>query len=236
MLEVLFEDESLIAIAKPAGLPSQQTPDPKRSHVLSELARQFPTQKFYLHHRLDKDTSGVLLLGKDPRVNAGLTEIFREHRLTKTYQCLCLRGPKSQVLKNGETLVQNHLAPVRASGKNLMRMVIVKKGGWFAETHLRLEETFQELDLFTATPKTGRTHQIRIHCGSLFRPIAGDSLYGGKSSAVPRLMLHAKSLRLVHPLTQKEILIESPLPADFSSVLTRLRKPASIATESFSSL
>jgi RluA family pseudouridine synthase len=229
-MEILFEDEFLLAVHKPAGLPSQQTPDPKRAHVVSELQKQFPGQRFFLHHRLDKDTSGVLLLSKHPKANPGLTEIFRNHLAQKTYLCLCLKGVKSQSPPEGQwpLTVINHLAPVRGQGQKLMRMVIVKKGGSRAETDLQCLEVFSEMDLFECKPKTGRTHQIRVHMASLYRPIAGDSLYGGKSTLVPRLMLHAKTLQFIHPVTQAPVVIEASLPSDFLGVLNSMRSKVTL--------
>ena len=223
-IEILYEDSDIIAIHKPAGIPSQSTPDPRRPHILGLLQKQRPDQIFFLHHRLDKDTSGVMVLGLSPRANPGLTDLFREHRIQKTYHCLCLRSEKSFTPEGGiwPLRIQNHLAPVK-SGSKLMRMVVVKKGGWKAETEVKLSQSLAQFDLFEARPLTGRTHQIRVHMAGLFRPIAGDSLYGGKSSEVPRLMLHASSLQLRHPCTGHELLIKAPWPPDFSTLASRKR-------------
>ena len=222
-LSILFEDEDLIAVLKPAGLASQSTPDPKRPHVISVLQQQYP-HPYFLHHRLDRDTSGVLLLGKTKRVNAGLTEIFREHQIKKTYWALSLnRTPDNPRLLARNFTISDHLAPVRGAGKKLMRMVKVKTGGWQAETHFSLLESFGTFHLIEAKPVTGRTHQIRVHLAGEKLPIAGDFLYGGKSSAVPRILLHAKTLQFVHPLSQKDLILEAPLPKDFQTVLEGLR-------------
>ena len=135
MIEVLYQDQDLIFINKPAGLPSQQTIDPRRPHVISELKKQFPEIKFYLHHRLDKDTSGVLVLSKSERVNSALTDIFRQHQIEKEYLALT---KKTKSIADKNWTVKNFMAPVRESNKKLMRMVVVKKGGWSAETHFEL--------------------------------------------------------------------------------------------------
>jgi RluA family pseudouridine synthase len=226
-LQILFEDEDLIAVNKPAGLPSQGTVDPRRPHVISVLKQQMPTgREFFLHHRLDKDTSGVLLLGKSKRANAPLTEIFREHQIEKIYWAVSLR--KNATSEKGPQAVQfevqDHLAPVRGAGKQLMRMVQVKKGGWAAETYFRTLQESKDFFLFEARPITGRTHQIRVHLAGLKLPIAGDFLYGGKSSEVPRLMLHAKTLSLKHPISQEPLTIEAPLPKDFQSLIDKFFK------------
>ena len=212
--QILFEDEDLLAIAKPAGMLSQQSLDKKRLHVTSWVQKELGLHT-YLHHRLDKDTSGVLLLGKSKRVNAGLTEIFREHQLTKVYVALTKpQGP------SGQFEMINHIAPVRGEGKKLLRMVAVKSGGWKAETHFRTLAENEKFHAVEATPITGRTHQIRVHLAGLKKPIWGDFLYGGKSTAFPRLMLHAKRLSLIHPITKESLLIEAPLPKDFLSFIS----------------
>lgn len=220
MIEVLFEDEDLIFINKPAGLPSQQTLDKNRPHVVSELYKQFPEQDFFLHHRLDKDTTGVMLLGKSERVNKALTEIFRQHQIQKKYIAFIKKTPPLP----GETwTVKNYMAPVRETNKNRMRMVVVKKGGWPAETHFKKINETADFYVVQASPITGRTHQIRVHLACEKRPILGDNLYGGKSTLVPRLMLHAWQLSLKHPITGADMTIEAPWPKDMLSLLNKDR-------------
>jgi RluA family pseudouridine synthase len=220
MIEVLFADDDIIFVNKPAGLNSQQTLDKKIPHVTSQLEKQFPGQKFYLHHRLDRDTSGVMLLGKSERANKFLTDIFREHKIQKTYLAFI---KKEKPITEKKWTVKNHLAPVRdkAAGKKLMRMVVVKKGGWGAETHFELIEEKPNFYVVEAHPVTGRTHQIRVHLACERRPILGDNLYGGKSTIVPRLMLHALRLQVVHPITQQDLTVEAPLPQDMRTLLYR---------------
>jgi RluA family pseudouridine synthase len=220
MIEVLFADDDLIFINKPAGLNSQATLDKRIPHVVSELEKQFPAQKFYLHHRLDRDTSGVMLLGKSERANKHLTDIFREHKIQKTYLAFI---KKEKPLTEKTWAVKNYLAPVRdkAAGKKLMRMVVVKKGGWPAETHFELVNEKPNFYVVQAQPVTGRTHQIRVHLACERRPILGDNLYGGKSTIVPRLMLHALKLEVVHPLTGEKLSVEASLPQDMSTLLSK---------------
>lgn len=222
--QVLFEDDDLLAVMKPAGLLSQQSSDKKNPHVLSWVEQHLGL-KTALHHRLDKDTSGVMILGKSKRINAGLTDLFREHKLQKTYWALSKPIADSNPAKATaaqEFSVNNRVAPVRDAKKRMLRMVTVKSGGWSAETHFKVRAQTPEFDWIEASPVTGRTHQIRIHLAGVKRPIWGDSLYGGKTTQFPRLMLHARSLRLVHPITQKELLIEAPVPADFQVYIQEL--------------
>jgi RluA family pseudouridine synthase len=220
-IEILWRDDDLLFVNKPAGLPSQSTHDKNRPNLLSVVEKQ-TGERLFLHHRLDKDTSGVMVLGRTSRVNKGLTDIFRDHKISKTYWALAkkIAPPGISKISSSGFLVDNFVAPVRGPKQKLMRMVQVKSGGWRAITEFRL---IQELNfglLVEAKPTTGRTHQIRIHLAGLKQPILGDTLYGGKSSEVPRLMLHAKELRLPHPITAREITVEAPLPKDFQTLIS----------------
>ena len=219
-IPVLYEDEFILAVSKPPGLPTQAGHDPRRPNLYTLLQEQ-RGEKLFLHHRLDKDTSGVLLLGRHPRANKGLTDLFREHRLQKTYWALAKKSAKDPIDELQECTVTDHLAPVRGTTKQLMRMVKVKSGGWKAETHFRKLESLKAADLWEARPLTGRTHQIRVHLSGLGRPIFGDFLYGGKSAEVPRLCLHAKALDITHPVTGEPLHLEDVIPTDFQSLLKK---------------
>lgn len=219
-IEILYEDQDIVVIDKPPGLPTQAGQDPRRPHLYGLLQEQ-RGEKLFLHHRLDRDTSGVLLLGRHPRANKGLTDLFREHRLEKVYWALTRPGSEPVPAENGEVVVRDHLAPVRGQNRQLTRMVRVKSGGWSAETRLRLLESLGPAEFWEARPLTGRTHQIRVHLAGLKRPILGDPLYGGKSTEVPRLLLHARSLRFRHPVTGAELTVESPVPRDFQTLLEK---------------
>jgi len=219
MISILYEDQDLIAIHKPPGIPSQSTFDPKRPHIHGMLKSQLG-QEVFLHHRLDKDTSGVMIFGKSKRVNHGLTEIFRQHQIQKTYLCISKVNRPPDEMK---FIVHNFLAPVRNQKKQLMRMTSVKKGGWEAITDFEIKKISMPFAFIEARPKTGRTHQIRIHLAEKKLPILGDPLYGGKSSLTPRLLLHAFAIEFRHPITEKLLRIESPLPSDFEKILSNLK-------------
>lgn len=215
-IDILFEDDFLLIVNKPAGILSQGTVDPKRRHLLSFLQEQLPHLKLYLHHRLDKDTSGVFLLSKNEKANKRLTEIFSKHEIEKTYMALC--KPKADFSET-EWQVKNHLAPVKNSNRQLMRMVVVKKGGWYAETQFKILAKKEKFYWIEAKPLTGRTHQIRVHMAENKMPILGDFLYGGKSELVPRLMLHAGELKFPHPIHNELIGVKAELPKDFKTLL-----------------
>ncbi len=212
---LLYEDDDLIVVDKPPGLISQASPDRKREHVVSWLDRHLK-KKYFLQHRLDRDTSGVMLLTKTTRVNKAITDQFRDHTIQKTYRALAKKAPSGEPWTT--MTVKNHLAPVRNDRKQLSRMVVVRSGGWLAETDFEVTEEFAEFGLVIARPRTGRTHQIRVHLASLKRPILGDFMYGGKSSLAARVMLHASQLTFEHPISKQLIAVEAPLPNDFKKL------------------
>jgi len=225
-LEIIYQDQWLIFINKPPDLPTQPTVDRKRANVFDLAKSQLNSKQVYLHHRLDKDTSGVLLLAIHPAINKHLTEMFREHKFTKTYWALT--SPMTSVEKlSGESWeIQNHLVGRRQSPK-LVKMFGTQSGGDFAHTLFQRLENHPKAWLIEAKPLTGRTHQIRVHLQQSGAPIFGDWLYGSKKLEpeglpAPRLMLHAQSLEFFHPLLKKQMKLEAPVPEDFKKYLSQL--------------
>jgi RluA family pseudouridine synthase len=210
---LIYEDDDLIVVDKPSGILSQATLDAKRPHMAREienyLSEKHPVTEVYVgqHHRLDLETSGVMVFTKSKRANQGLAEQFRNHTAQKTY--LAIVSPRvSQV----EWIVRNYLA---ATKDQKTRMQSVRSGGDVAETFFRaLNSDSPRASIVEARPRTGRRHQIRVHLAEHGHPIFGDADYGSNEKA-PRVMLHAKSLSIVHPITQKKLLLNSPLPEDF---------------------
>lgn len=231
-IPILYQDDSIVLVNKPPGLPSQPTLDKNRPDLFTLLKKQF-NGKLFLHHRLDRDTSGVILFAKDPRANQPLTEMFRQHKFTKIYLCLSkLRAsdshpPESSASsspwRSGRWTIQNHLIARRKSGggQKSVKMFRTDSGGDFAETHFELLSHQNGSFWIKASPVTGRTHQIRVHCLHSGLPILGDTLYGGKDSSAPRLMLHASELEFPHPLSQSILRIQAPLPEDMSTLLKK---------------
>lgn len=230
---IVFEDDYLIIVDKPTGLPTQPTVDPNRANLF-ELMKKFFAERderenpyVGLHHRLDKDTSGLVLFTKKEEANKGVATLFAKHMIQKTYHCLCWRGPGSRKLvANEEFTIENHLGRVsEQAGKT--KYGEVTSGGDRAITEFRAIEVFRDIYWLQARPKTGRTHQIRVHCSEDKLPILGDSMYfPEKISAFvvsPRLMLHAGELKFIHPITQQEIIASSPLPQEFVQLLGQLK-------------
>lgn len=208
---------------------SQPSFDKKRIPIKELFLKDRPDIKeVYLHHRLDFETSGVFLMTKDSSINKFITEMFQSHSFTKKYVCLTRPnslqiGKKvegSIIKEDPETwMIKNFMAPAKDMVKHKRRMISVRSGGWPAETEFKIIEKKSWCYFIEATPKTGRTHQIRQHLQESYRSILGDNIYGGKSSEVPRLMLHAKSLEFKHPVDHIVIKAEAALPADFESLL-----------------
>ncbi|MEW6490641.1 MAG: RluA family pseudouridine synthase [Thermodesulfobacteriota bacterium] len=216
-LPVLYEDGECLAVLKPPGLPSGPTRDPGRLHAAA-LAERVAGRKLTLLHRLDKDTSGVLLLGKTPAFSTALLDAFRHRRVEKRYLAL-VRGRPTESFE-----VVSHLREGEGD-----RMLTVRAGGMRAETAFRVLARAREYALVEAAPRTGRTHQIRIHLAQAGCPILGDPLYGGDAAAegapVPRQMLHAWTLAFVHPATGAELRLEAPVPADFHGLARAIFGP-----------
>jgi RluA family pseudouridine synthase len=222
---ILFEDDDLIVIDKPPGLPAQPTLDEARDNLFAAvcrfLSKRARNAEPYLgvHQRLDRDTSGVVLFTKSERVNAAIAKSFADHHIVKTYQALTL-PPNGKLPK--QWAVKNYLGKIGSKSKRA-KYGAVKSDGVLAETSFRVIAQYPRGIWVEAIPKTGRTHQIRVHLSEYGLPILGDDLYGREDKeAAPRLMLHAAELRFPHPITRSEIFITSSLPADFKQCLSRL--------------
>ncbi len=214
MIPIIYEDEFIVLVNKPVGLPSQPTLDKKRADLFTLLKLQLKSEQVFLHHRLDKDTSGIILFSKSKQANSPLTEMFRNHSFNKIYFCLA----KAKEFSAGDWSIENHLVARRKSGASV-KMFRTDSGGDFAKTDFHLIQSNSEANFVEARPLTGRTHQIRVHMLHSGSPILGDSLYGGKDVRVPRLMLHAARLEFKHPISEKLLQLEAPLPEDFRTLL-----------------
>lgn len=218
---IVYEDAALIVVHKPAGLPVDQTMKADRPSLYSLLRRYLAERDgggqpyLVLHHRLDKDTSGLVLFSKVQNVNKKVHELFRDHSIRKTYLALTQRpaGPVEQ-----RFTVANQLARLSAKSR-AAKWGSVAAAGQYAETDFQiLGSSSQGLQL-AAWPKTGRTHQIRVHLSELGMALLGDGLYGGPSRlgacTVERPMLHAQSLEFLHPVSQETVRLEAEPPEDF---------------------
>lgn len=235
-LEVLFEDEDILVVNKAPGVvvhPGAGHEEATLVHGLlahcSRLASQGSPQRPGIVHRLDKDTSGALVVAKTESAYLDLIEQFKEHRVRKEYLALVYgRLPTS----SGEirTLMDRH-------AEDRKKMAVVQGRGREAVSRWQLERDWKEISLLRVDIETGRTHQIRVHLSHLQHPVVGDSTYGGGARRarsvrskslqdllvkVERQMLHARRLSFRHPGTSVELSIEAPLPADFSDLLREM--------------
>jgi 23S rRNA pseudouridine955/2504/2580 synthase len=223
---ILYEDESLIALDKPAGL-AVHGGSGIAFGIIERLRNARPDAKFLeLVHRLDRDTSGVLLVAKKRAALTGLHAQLRDGRVDKRYFVL-VRGAWRDALRRVELSLETW---VTGEGE---RRVRVDAAGRVARTVFRRVRAWPKQvppqALLEAELETGRTHQIRVHLTHLGYPLAGDDKYGDfawnrvlAKQGLKRMFLHARRLRFVHPVEGREIVVESPLPADLAQYVARL--------------
>jgi 23S rRNA pseudouridine955/2504/2580 synthase len=218
---VIFEDEGMIIINKPAGIVVHSGSG--QAHGVIEAFRAIggKYEKLELVHRLDKDTSGCLILAKNMLVLRQLHEIINHGDITKIYSAL-LAG---RLNKKKET-IKSALSKNPANE----RIVTVEEGGKSATTIFIRKAVFDSASLVDVELITGRTHQIRVHSASIGHPVLGDSKYGDrmlnreyKKMGLKRMFLHAKSLSFKSPITQKKLTIEAPLEANLVNFLEKLK-------------
>ncbi|MBU0715171.1 MAG: RluA family pseudouridine synthase [Verrucomicrobia bacterium] len=228
-LDILYEDADLLVINKPAGLVvhpaaghSSGTLVNALLHHCGSLAAIGGEQRPGIVHRLDRDTSGIMVVAKSDRALTGLMNQFKQRTIHKNYVAL-VWGHPNPVRGTIETLIGRH----RADRK---KMSVQPKTGRAAVTHYELSERFGDISLVRIRLETGRTHQIRVHMAHRGHSIVGDAQYGSRSSRslpmpVGRQMLHAATLAFTHPVTGKSLTFTAPWPADLKALVTALRKP-----------
>ena len=226
---VLYEDEVLLVLDKPAGAAVHGGSGISFG-VIEQLRHARPQAHFLeLVHRLDRDTSGVLMLAKKRSALTALHEQLRAGRVQKLYLAL-IHGAWRERRRDINLPLNKY---VLASGE---RRVSVREGGQISHTRIRLRQKWPDLSLLEAELKTGRTHQIRVHLAHLGFPIAGDDKYGdfalNKALArqgLKRMFLHACKTVIVHPRSGERIAFEAPLPQDLQGFLRRLDAAADIS-------
>ncbi|BBP43819.1 23S rRNA pseudouridine(955/2504/2580) synthase RluC [Thiosulfativibrio zosterae] len=221
---ILFEDNDIIAFNKPSGLAVHGGSGIQMGLIEAARALRPLAKRMELVHRLDRDTSGCILLAKKAQVLKLLHEQIREDEMSKEYLCLVKGHWPEGKCKVDVPLLKNTLQ----SGE---RMVQVSKDGKPSISYFTVQETFADCDLVAVKLKTGRTHQIRVHALSQGCPLVGDDKYGDKdfnkafkSTGLKRLALHAQFLGFKHPVTEQWIRLEAPLFEDFKQALQVLRK------------
>jgi 23S rRNA pseudouridine1911/1915/1917 synthase len=222
---VIHEDDSLAVINKPAGMvvhPAVGHPDSTLADGLRQRGTTWSlaggAERPGIVHRLDRDTSGLLVVAKTERAHRALAAQLVDHSLGRTYWAL-VHG----VLPEQTGTID---APIRRDTRHRQRMAVVT-GGRSSITDFSVIERCPETTLLEVNLRTGRTHQIRVHCAYIGHPVVGDTVYGPRSdTAAPRLGLHARRLRFVHPDDGAERTFEAPLPSLLVAMLESARAPS----------
>lgn len=230
---ILASDEHFLAIDKPAGLPMHTTAKFWKNTLVAILRERFPEERLQICHRIDRETSGVLLIARNHAAASFLKRAFAERRVKKSYLALVhgIPSPPSGVID----------APMRLLDTRSHIMMGVEADGLPAVTRFQVQTTFPHHALVEALPETGRQHQIRVHLAHLGHPIVGDKLYRASEQAfmdycdggltpellqafdgLPRQALHAARLSFPHPVTRETITVECPLPADLRAYVETL--------------
>lgn len=224
-IQVLYEDKDIIVVNKPKGIvvhPANGNLDGTLVNALMSICKDSLSGiggeiRPGIVHRLDKDTSGVLIVAKNDKAHINMSEQIKNHEVEKTYIAL-VRG----FVKENEATID---MPIGRSTKDRKKMA-VSKNGKNAITHFKVLERFKDYTLLEVKIETGRTHQIRVHLTEIGYPIVGDSVYSnGKNEwNIQGQCLHAKSLRFKHPITGKDMFIEAEMPEYFEKIICDLRK------------
>jgi len=209
---ILYTDEDLIAYNKPAGITSDN------KTLLDSLSKQFG--EVILLHRLDKDTTGVLLFARSKAVAGVIESQFRKRSVKKTYLAI-VQGVPSQ----SSGIIDNFLGKLHVFHGQTVWGEVSKEKGLHARTSWKVQKKGNKTALLECHPETGRTHQIRVHLSGIGYPILGDHQYGASLSASyrpERILLHAAEIVLNHPKTNQSLLIKSPAPPDFIQTAEQL--------------
>lgn len=222
-LVIVYEDAHLLIIDKPAGMVVHPAPGHSGGTLVNALLAHTSTlgnattSRPGIVHRLDKDTSGLLIVAKDDQTLLALGRQMRAHDITKEYLAL-IEGTLDP--PNGAIE-----APIGRDPRQRQRMAIVTQGGREARTIFRTEQIIRGRSLMRATLVTGRTHQIRVHFAAVGHPVVGDAIYGRPHPPQPpRQFLHSTRLAFTHPITETPLDFTSPLPTDLSNFLDVLSR------------
>lgn len=219
-LNILYEDDSLIVLDKQPGIvvhPAYRHPTGTLLNaLLNHFNQKYPGKNIHplLVHRLDKDTSGVLVVAKDEFSQQKIAGQFEKRTLEKVYLAL-VKG----VIKEDRGTID---AALGRSPADRRRVTVVEGIGRSAQTLFKVKKRFAGATFLELYPKTGRTHQLRAHCAYIGHPILGDKDYGGQFAGISRPMLHAYSIKFMHPLKKEPVEFTAPLPEDFTQVMKML--------------
>ena len=224
-IEIVYEDDDIIIVNKPQGMVVHPAPGNYEGtlvnailyHCKGNLSSINGVIRPGIVHRIDKDTSGILMIAKNNNAHNCLAEQLKDHSITREYEFIC-----HGVFKEDNVTVDR---PIGRNPKDRLKMAIVPNGKR-AVTHFEVIERFNGYTHVRARLETGRTHQIRVHAMSINHPLVGDPVYGPKNSKIKLngQALHAKKLGFIHPTTKEYVEFNSELPNYFQKLLEKLRK------------
>lgn len=224
-IDIIYEDDDIIVVNKPKGMvvhPANGNPDGTLVNAIMAICKDSLSGiggeiRPGIVHRLDKDTSGLLIVAKNDRAHVNMSEQIKNHEVKKTYIAL-VRG----VVKENEATID---MPIGRSTSDRKKMAVMKTGR-NAVTHIKVLKRYNKYTLLQVNIETGRTHQIRVHLSYIGYPIIGDCTYsnGKNEFGVVGQCLHAKCLEFKHPITGAEMKLEAPLPKYFEEIIQKLDK------------
>ena len=224
-IDIIYEDDDIIVVNKPKGMvvhPANGNPDGTLVNAIMAICKDSLSGiggeiRPGIVHRLDKDTSGLLIVAKNDKAHVNMSEQIKNHEVKKTYIAL-VRG----VVKENEATID---MPIGRSTSDRKKMAVIKTGR-NAVTHIKVLKRYNKYTLLQVNIETGRTHQIRVHLSYIGYPIIGDCTYsnGKNEFGVVGQCLHAKCLEFKHPITGAEMKLEAPLPKYFEEIIQKLDK------------
>lgn len=222
-IDIIYEDDDIIVVNKPKGMvvhPANGNPDGTLVNAIMAICKDSLSGiggeiRPGIVHRLDKDTSGLLIVAKNDKAHVNMSEQIKNHEVKKTYIAL-VRG----VVKENEATIN---MPIGRSTSDRKKMAVIKTGR-NAVTHIKVLKRYNKYTLLQVNIETGRTHQIRVHLSHIGYPIVGDYTYsnGKNEFGVVGQCLHAKCLEFKHPITGAEMKLEAPLPKYFEEIIQKL--------------
>ena len=222
-LDIIYEDQDLVVINKPQGLvvhPASSYHEPTLVHGLLHQVDELSSMNGIIRpgivHRIDKDTSGLLVVAKNDVAHQRLSEDLSKHTIERVYIALVYG-----VIKENEGTIE---APIARHPKNRLKMAVLPNGKK-AVTHFKVLERFDRYTFIECHLETGRTHQIRVHMQFINHPIVGDPIYGPKQVIGDEgQFLHAKTLSFIHPTKKEHMTFHAPMPLSFENMLNKLRE------------
>lgn len=225
-LDILYEDTDVIVVNKPQGMVVHPAPGHTSGtlvnalmfHCGDDLSGINGEKRPGIVHRIDKDTSGVLMIAKNDMAHQSLAAQLAEHSITRKYNAVVYNG-----FNEDEGTIDK---PIGRNPQDRKKMAVTEKNSRHAVTHYRVMERMEKFTLIEAQLETGRTHQIRVHMTYIGHPLLGDPVYGPKKQPInlEGQALHARVLGFIHPRTGEYMEFEAPLPPHFEALLERLRK------------